>query len=559
LTSSPYFPFEEAISDKLLFKTWFDQLSDLQQTALLAYYGVPLRSPEHRRAWAILNGACTFDELGYPLEVFDFPYQAGKEYEQLWGIIGRRGGKTTLIGALIFAYETTCGGHLDYVLKGQEPRAVLISQMKDVAVENLVSIRLCLESSTLGNRSIKDALADCIVLKNGISIVASSPNIKAQRGLALPVVGMDEVGFWYKDAESANPDFEVVRAVSAAQAQFPRRKRIGISSVWSKEGLLWEHHLAGTEGRLLAPTANKRKYRGVLVVEAPSAAMTLGMERPHLDREFLADELAKDPDGFAREYLGKFLDSVSGFIRRDRLDLCVQAGTAEVAPVLDGEVGRAKPIYIAVMDPAFRRDAYAFGIVHHERGKGIVVDCVRRFLPKPARDKGKAIKLNPEEVMHEILFDLRRYGITHIYSDQYQLETLQQLYGQHGVVVEGFDFTTRSKNQICLNLESLVNQQRILLPDPSTGAVQRQLFEEVVGLEKILRPNGTFSIQAPAGGFDDMAMMLALAAFKAMWLAPEAPSAPELPEEHKPKTLFQRAQAQLQLRKDATEENDVWD
>jgi hypothetical protein len=255
-----YEPFEAAINDKLLFKVWYDQLSLLQQVVLRAYYGLPLYTADQRAAWSILNDACTYDELGYPVEVFEFPYDPQGEFEQLWAIIGRRGGKTTLIGALIMSYEVLLGGHLDdgQVLDGQEPRAVLISQMKEVAVANLVSINLCMQSSPIGKLQTKQVLTDTIEMKNGISIVASSPNIKAQRGLSIPVVGMDEVGFWYKDAESANPDFEVVRAVSAAQAQFKRRKRFAISTPWSKEGLLFEHHQAGTMGRLAAKSTAVR-------------------------------------------------------------------------------------------------------------------------------------------------------------------------------------------------------------------------------------------------------------------------------------------------------------
>lgn len=42
------------------------------------------------------------------------------------------------------------------------------------------------------------------------------PSGKALRGYAVPVVAMDEVGMWYTDSESANPDFEVWRAVRHA-------------------------------------------------------------------------------------------------------------------------------------------------------------------------------------------------------------------------------------------------------------------------------------------------------------------------------------------------------
>jgi hypothetical protein len=497
------------------------------------------------------------------VEVFDFPYDPHGEFEQLWAVIGRRGGKTTLIGALIFAYEVTLGGHLEHVLPGQEPRAVLISQMKDVAIENLVSIKLALESSPLGKLEINVVNNDHIVMKNGITIVASSPNIKAQRGLAIPVVGMDEVGFWYKDAESANPDYEVERAVSAAQQQFPRRKRFGISTPWSKEGLLYKYHCAGTEGRLLRPEIDKTEYQGILVVEAPTAAMTVGMAKPHITREGLARERARDVDGFEREYLKKFVDSVSQFIKREVFEKCVQVGVAENAPNIptspNYDSAKPTPRYVAVMDPAFRRDAYGFAIVHHERGKGIVVDKLMRFLPRPARDKGKSIKLNPKDVMQDILPHLKAFGVTHVFSDQHQLETLQQLWLAEGIAVEGFDFTPRSKTQILGNLESLINQQRIWMLDPKTGPVQAQAFEEVVALEKVLRPGGGVGISAPPNGFDDMAMCIALAAAKAMWVfAPEMPTGPELPEEHKHKSAFERVQQMLTVRKDATEENDVW-
>jgi hypothetical protein len=72
--AAPFASFKQAISDKLLFKGWYDQLTFMQQTVLLAFYGVPLRSQEHRQCWAILNGAYTADPLGYPTEIGEFPY-----------------------------------------------------------------------------------------------------------------------------------------------------------------------------------------------------------------------------------------------------------------------------------------------------------------------------------------------------------------------------------------------------------------------------------------------------------------------------------------------------
>jgi hypothetical protein len=181
-------------------------------------------------------------------------------------------------------------------------------------------------------------------------------------------------------------------------------------------------------------------------------------------------------------------------------------------------------------------------ILHNEPGIGIMVDKVRRWTP------AFGIKLNPEEVILDMLPDLHAFGIKHVYTDQYQLEALTILFQQHGVVLEGVDFTQRSKGQILGNLQQLFNQNRIVLLDPDLGADQKEMYDELLWLEKVLRPNGTVSISAPAGKHDDMAMVLALAAFKAMWLRPNAAEAEELPEEHRPKTLFQRVMASLQAR-----------
>ena len=43
---------------------------------------------------------------------------------------------------------------------------------------------------------------------------------------------LDEVGVWYQDADSANPDFEIYDQVNSRQAQFAHPKIIGISSPW---------------------------------------------------------------------------------------------------------------------------------------------------------------------------------------------------------------------------------------------------------------------------------------------------------------------------------------
>lgn len=540
----PHIPFEVAITSKELLKKSYDRLSGPQRTILRALYGLPLDA-DQLHDWAMLQGHVLFDELGYPLEVFPerCSYQA-KEYNQLEAILGRRSGKTGEIGAFIFAYETTCGGHLHYVRDGQTVVAVLISQKKEVAVQNLPFIRLALEDSPLLKKEITFSGSDELRVK-GMTIIASSPTMSGLRGLAMPVVGKDEQAFWYKDAESANPDYEVERAVSASQAQFPRYKRFGITSPWSKEGLAYKYHRAGTEGCKLPLGEDRTEYGGILVVEAPTAAM----QNPLIKRDYLAKERARDPQGFEREYLARFTDSLSSAFPRVILDKAIDRGVIERKPEA-GADGKAKWHYVAAIDPAFRRDSFPLVVMHYEPGVGVVVDALRQSSPK----LGTA--LNPSHVLTEYKPVLDTYGIRVVYSDQGQLETLQELALQHGITIHGLDWTVSSKPKIFNNLQQLLNQGRLRLLDPQLGGPPAEAFDELCSLEKILRPNGSATYAAPPGKHDDIVMAIAMGAKFSVGLAPLAA---EEAAANKARTPHDIAQGMMRRKQLSADSGGNWD
>jgi len=532
--SSTRVPFEEAISEPLLLKKRFDTLSIPQQTVLLAYYGCPLPTPEHLRAWAVLQGSCTYDELGYVTDVTPIPY-VPKEYRQLWAILGRRSGKTDKIESTIKVYEATLAGHLEYVNPGQEVLLYLIAHRLDVAVANLSFIRQAFEDSPLLSKEVAVANVQAIRLKNGVSIVPSPPSLKAQRGLAIPSVTMDEVGFWFSNPDAANPDYEVERAVEYSQLQFPHWTRVGISTPWVKEGLLWRYRNAGTEGCRLPASIPREEYQDILVCFAPTAAI----ENPRVTRKALKRLRDRDQEAFSREALCEFPDSISGFLSAALLMAAVESGVGEREPrPRPGESSTSTPIYVAAMDPAFRQDSFAFTIVHRDTTKGIVVDLVRRWTPM------KGARLNPKDILAEIKPLLDAYKTTVVYSDQYQLESLQQLANDFNVTVEGMDFTARSKAKIFGNLQQLVNQRKLVLLDPMTTDAARTTFQELIQLERRQTGGGQVSISAPEGKHDDMAAVLALAAYKAVWLLPEITPA----KDHEP-TLFERGMATIRRRK----------
>ena len=520
-------PFIEAISDPRLLQSHFATLSIPQQAALKIFYGLDLNE-EELKCWSIFQDAAVFDVLGYPLQIAPIPYKP-KEYSDLVAIFGRRSGKTDKVTATALAYESVLGGHHMYVSKKQDFQIFFVGQDIDMARSHLKFVDAALASSPLLSKYVSKVVEDGIFLKNGLSIVPQPPTIKSSRGMAIPVVVMDEVGFWYTDAKSANPDFEVEIAVEYAQNQFPHAKKIVTSTPWTKEGMLWKYYNVGTEGVKLRCDECKRQgtwrcshraddqqeHQGALVLHAPTAAMG----NPFITRKRLETLQRKRPDAFRRESMAEFVDSISGFLPSaligDAIDEKVVA--REKLP-RDDHPEDPHPYYVAAMDPAFRQDSFAFTILHHDPKQGMMQDRFVLWTPS------LGMPLNPVVVLDQINTLLKEFGISHVYSDQYQLESIQQLASDRGFTVVGCDFTGKSKAKIFGSLEMLVKQRRIRLLDDPT------LYQQLVQLEKRKTPNGTIQISAPAGKHDDGACVLALAVFQATWmLTPQTKQTPTAP------------------------------
>ena len=533
-------PFAVAIEEKDLLLNRWRELSVPQRVALKSLYGVPLSEEPDETGfseldwWAAQQGRGEYDELGYLVRVVPHP-NAPKEYEEAWCIWGRRAGKTDALASMIVAYEATMGGHEAYVRPGQPAICFQIAQDLRMAKYALHLIVATLESSPAMRAQIKPGgvVAERIDLKNGLTVVCVPPTLKSVRGYANPVAVLDEVGVWYQDSDSANPDYEIYRAVKPAQAQFEHRKLVGISSPWNKAGLLYTYYSAGTEGER-AKVAEQERFSGCLVTHAPTAASG----NPRVGREFLRIEAARDPRAFEREYLAQFQDSISGFLNPVLLASAVSAGIEQRPP-------QANLYYVAAMDPAFRHDTFAFTIVHAEPEVGIVQDVLVQFKPEPGRP------VDPGEAMRTIAGWCKRYRVAVVYTDQHQMESLKFIAHQFGFALEGVDFTGASKSEIYGSLQSLVNTQRLRLLDNA------EQLKELKSLEKRLLPGGGVQISAPGGMHDDLATVVALASAKSIWLLPtpkRKQSAEE--EEYRPKTPFERVQEQLQRERKAF---NAWD
>lgn len=514
-------PFAECIKDKRLMKDRWDSLSDPQKVALKTFYGLPLDENE-LRIYTAQQGGAEFDDLGYVKDIKEIYSYKPKKFSEAWAVVGRRGGKTDKFASTIVAYEACFGGHEEFVTRGQKAYIFQVAQDLRNAQHALHFIFAAIEESPVGKALLDGPpVRDEIRLKNNIIIKCVPCTLKAVRGFACPVAVFDEVGVWYQESDSANPDYEIYRAIKPAQIQFPNRLLVGISSPYNKQGLLYKYFEAGTDGKN-APKNEKNQFRNIVVIHSPTAAMGNSL----VTRESLEEERDRDVKAFERECLAIFQDSISGFLDGKLLREATDIGIEEREPLPD------RYSYVASIDPAFKHDAFGFTVFHLDEEGDVVQDCVRRYKP-PA---GKA--LNPEAIFADIEPILKSYGVVVIYSDQYHLESLQQLAMRYGFIIEGVPFKATNKSTIYGSMQQLLNQHRLHLLD------HKECLKELRQLEKKLTQTGVVQISAPHGNYDDLAAVTAICCYKCLWMAPKPQEAPI-----KEPTVFDRVQEQIKRRK----------
>ena len=206
----------------------------------------------------------------------------------------------------------------------------------------------------------------------------------------------------------------------------------------------------------------------------------------------------------------------------------------------DNEVGAVQPMYIGAMDPAFRHDSFAFTIFHMDATGAIIQDVLRLWTP----DKKLKITLDPLVIIAEISQLVKDWALTFVFSDQYQLEALQQLAQQHGFSIIGNDFTGKSKAKMYGSLLQLLRTKKLFLLDLPV------VYQQLTQLQKKLNAMGGVAIAAPAGKHDDVASVIALGCSAALQAYP-SPKPIE-----KKKTIFDEGLACI-ARKTA-QADEVW-
>jgi hypothetical protein len=433
------------------------ELSAAQRAILRATYGLALDQAEldiFRRA--------TGREIYEP-----------REHNEATVIVGRRGGKTSRIAAIIAAYEAYRDHNLP---RGERAYVVLIAPVTKQAQIAFSFIRnLILGSPPLKKKVLKICKNE-IDLDNGITIACYPCSQVTIRGFSVVVAVCDEIGFWRDEVTAANPAEEVLNALRPAMATFAKHKLIKISTPYRKEGALWRDY-------------QQRAERDYLVWQLPSAEMN-----PTISSDFLEKERQRDEESFRREYLAEFTDHITGWIGAETLQQCVIESCTERPRVNDA-------IYAAASDPAFKRDDFAFAVAHRSSDGTIILDHTATWT-------GTGESLGYEWVCREIARILRRFELNTLVGDQHCAAIIQQEFLRLGVVSKEVTFGTGTRLDIFGNLKHLLIQRKIQLRN------EPDLLRQLRGLEEHKTPRGNIDILPSYGTKDDLAVAVALAAFQ---------------------------------------------
>lgn len=306
-------------------------------------------------------------------------------------------------------------------------------------------------------------LVRAIHLKNRISIEVHTASFRAVRGYTLVGVICDEVAFW-RDESSTNPDAEIIAALRPGMATVPGALLLGISSPYSRRGVLWEAY---------------RRYYGqdadpVLLWQADTRSMN-----PSVDAALIARAYSEDEASASAEYGAQFRRDIEGFLSREAIDAVVVPERREL-PAVEGVH------YVAFCDPSGgSADSMTLAIAHREQERA-VLDALREVKPP----------FSPESVVGEFVETLRRYRIGQVTGDRYGAEWVAERFRKCGIDYQPAD---KAKSDLYRELLPAINSRSVELLD------HPRLLAQLCTLERRTARGGRDSIDHPPNGHDDVA------------------------------------------------------
>lgn len=380
------------------------------------------------------------------------------EFDELWMVIGRRGGKSNA-AALLAVYEAFFRDHQAQLSPGEVATVFVVAADRRQSRVVMRYIEGIIDQNPMLQRMVKRKQAESIELTNRCVIEVGTCSIRALRGYTLAAAILDEVAFWFSDG--ARPDVEVVNSIRPALATLGG-KLIALSSPYARRGMLWQmfrrHY--GKDSR-------------VLVAKAPSRTMN-----PSLPQRVVDEALDEDYSAAAAEYLAEFRKDVEEFVTMEVIQACIEPGCRERPKVPNVQ-------YTAFCDPSGgSQDSMTLGIAHRE-GDRVILDVVREVKPP----------FSPEGVVDDFVTLMKHYRCREVVGDRYAGEWPREQFRKRGVRYKTSD---KTRSDIYRDLLPLLNSQTVELLDND------RLVSQLAGLERRTSRAGRDSIDHGPTGSDDL-------------------------------------------------------
>jgi hypothetical protein len=384
--------------------------------------------------------------------------------DELWCVIGRRGGKSRAIAVLTAYLATLTTVELD---PGETGVVLCLAPSKDQASIVLNYLEGLLRQSPVLSKLIRRQTSESIELTNRITIDVRSASFRRLRGQTCIACIADEAAFWQSE-ESTNPDIEILNAVRPSLLTTHGLLAV-ISSPYSRRGALWA---AWREN--YGPDGDPK----ILVAHGPSKDLNPMLSQEAIDRAF-----EKDPVSAAAEYGAQFRSDIEGFVSTEAIDACIDRG------VLERPYER-KYYYGAFVDPSGgANDSFTLAIAHKE-GKTSVLDVVREHRPP----------FSPENVVAQFAATCRDYRVTTVTGDRYSGEWVVEQFRKNSILYQPSE---KTKSELYADVLPLINSRTAGLLDLPV------LHRQLTGLERRTARSGKDSIDHAPGGRDDVANAVA--------------------------------------------------
>jgi|GEM_PF-343321 len=408
-----------------------------------------------------------------------------KRIREAFLICGRRSGKSTFC-ALLAVFYAVWGEWKRYISLGERPKVFVVAVNMDQSKIILNYVKAILSLTPFLRSMVKKELADSIELKNGTEIVVKPASWRSSRGFTCGLLLLEELAFFRYESDSSLRDREIYTAIKPGMINIRNSLIIGISTPFSRQGLLFQKF---------------KKHYGkddrVLIWQAATWTMN-----PNLtERELREEELeALGIAEFNAEYGARFREDIEGYLPLQIIERAIIKGQTIVPAQKD-------LFYHAFCDSSeglhHGGDSMTLAVVHKEREK-VILDAVLEAIPP----------FDPGVVIQDIVELSKQYKIRTITQDRHAVAWIANDFKPHGIEVEISD---KTKSQIYEHFAVAMNKNQVELLD------NRRLKDQVINLQRFLRPGGMVKIDHISGQHDDIINAVAGAVTLAVLAEDERP------------------------------------